>query len=380
MASKPRVAIAGAGVIGLGIGWRLAQAGCPVDIFERDDAGKGASWAAAGMLAAGLEAEPGEQALLALNRESQRLWPGFRDELEAAAGFDIGYRDDGSLRVALTRDDAEKLRFDHSLQTEHDIDVQWLNGLEARRLEPHLRPGVQGAIFSPGDHQVDNRRLVAALKTAFQGAGGQLHEAAVVSGIDIVGGCAHGVVISDEIHNADIVVWATGPWANDPDVLPTVALPPVRPIKGQMLCLQMDPERSLLDHVLWAPKAYLVPRRDGRLIIGATVEEAGFDDRLTAGGVLALLEGAWQALPALEDLPIDEFWVGFRPGSRDDAPILGPSAVDGLLLATGHHRHGILLTPLTGDAMSQLILTGRMPKSLADFTIDRFQTTEEMMP
>ena len=297
-APKPRIIIVGGGVIGLGIGWLLAEAGCRVAIFERGVAGKGASWAAAGMLAAGLETEPGEERLLALNIESQQLWPVFRDRLEAAAGVDIGYRDEGSLRVALTRDDTEKLRFDYTHQIELGIEVEWLKGGDVYRLEPHLRPGAQAAVFSPHDHQVDNRWLAAALKTAFQGAGGTLREGTTVSGIDIIGSTCRGVVVGDDIHRADIVVWAAGPWAHDPDVLPPAALPPVRPIKGQMLSLQMNPKMPLLDHVLWAPKAYLVPRRDGRLIIGATVEEAGFDDRLTAGGLLALL-GRGVAGPAI---------------------------------------------------------------------------------
>ncbi|MEM9670735.1 MAG: glycine oxidase ThiO [Pseudomonadota bacterium] len=377
--STPEVAIVGAGVIGLGIGWCLAKSGCSVAIFERGEAGRGASWAAAGMLAAGLEAEPGEKALLALNLESQRRWPAFRQQVEAAAGFDIGYRNEGSLRIALNRDDVEKLRFDYEFQIECGINLQWLNGIEARQLEAHLCPGVQAATFSPNDHQVDSRRLTAALKAAFQGQGGQLHETTAVSAVDVVDGTCRGVVVGDDVHGADIVVWATGPWAHDPDVLPPAALPPVRPIKGQMLSLQMNPKMPLLNHVLRAPKAYLVPRHDGRLIIGATVEEAGFDDRLTAGGLLTLLEGAWQALPSVEDMPIDESWVGFRPGSRDDAPILGPSTVDGLLLANGHHRHGILLTPLTSEAISQLILTGHPPDCIKEFSPQRFRKMKEAM-
>jgi glycine oxidase len=146
----------------------------------------------------------------------------------------------------------------------------------------------------------------------------------------------------------------------------------VRPIKGQMLAVRMDPAAPLLRHVVWAPNAYLVPRRDGRLIVGATVEERGFDDKLTAGGVMALLDGAWRALPAIEELPIDEMWVGFRPGSRDDAPILGTCEVDGLVLATGHYRNGILLTPITADAVSALVLTGRTPEAICAFGIGRF--------
>jgi glycine oxidase len=154
----------------------------------------------------------------------------------------------------------------------------------------------------------------------------------------------------------------------------------VRPVKGQMLAVRMDTAAPLLRHVVWAPKAYLVPRRDGRLIVGATVEERGFDAALTAGGVMALLDGAWRALPGIEELPIDEMWVGFRPGSRDDAPILGHCAVDRLVLATGHHRNGILLTPITADAVSRLILTGRAPETIRAFGLERFGRVGEEVP
>ena len=147
---------------------------------------------------------------------------------------------------------------------------------------------------------------------------------------------------------------AAGAWSREIAGIPAAHLPPVRPIKGQMLALQMDPAAPLIRHVVWAPHSYMVPRQDGRLIVGGTVEERGFDTALTAGGVLALLEGAWRAVPAIEELPIAETWVGFRPGSRDDAPMLGPSGIDGLVIATGHHRNGILLTPVTRAAISEL--------------------------
>jgi glycine oxidase len=368
----PRVAIIGAGVAGLGIGWRLADAGCRVTVFERGEAGHGASWAAAGMLAAGLEAEPGEERLLALNLASQRLWPAFRDQLEAVAGSAIGYRAEGTLAVALTRDDVERLRFSFEFQRDLGVELAWLSAADARRREPHLRPGLAAAVFSPHDHQVDSRRLTLALRAAFLKAGGDLREHAEVSGLDVEAGRVRGVVVDGERHAADQVVLAAGAWSALLDGLPDAARPPVRPVKGQMLALRMDPEHPVLRHVLWAPKGYLVPRNNGHLIVGGTVEERGFDQELTAGGVLALLEAAWRALPAIEELPIDELWVGFRPTSRDDAPILGPTPVEGLVLATGQHRNGILLTPITALTVSEVILTGRTPASIREFTIDRF--------
>ncbi len=357
-------------MIGLAIGWRLAQAGASVTVFERDAAGRGASWAAAGMLAAGVECEPGELDLLALNRRSQDLWPGFAAELEAASGMSVGLRREGTLVVALTRDDAAQLRFTYDFQRQHGIALEWLSGGAARQREPHLHPNLVAAVFSAADHQVDNRRVAAALQRAFVAAGGTLHEHAAVEAVEIVGGRAVGVRVGGTRHAADTVIAAAGAWSGQIPGLPAALH--VRPVKGQMLALRMDPAAPLLRHVVWAPKAYLVPRLDGRLIVGATTEERGFDANLTAGGVLALLEGAWRTLPGIEELPIDEMWVGFRPGSRDDAPVLGPCGIDGLVLATGHHRNGILLTPATAAAVARYVLAGEMEDVIRPFAMDRF--------
>jgi glycine oxidase len=370
--SRPRTVIIGAGVMGLGIAWRLARAGCPVSVYDRAEAGRGASWAAAGMLAAAVETEPGEEALLDLTLASQRMWPEFALELEAASKISVGYRDEGTMVVALTRDDAEQLRFTYEFQKSLGLDLEWLSGAEARRREPHLRPGIAGAVFSSRDHQVDNRRLTRALAEAARGAGAILYEHDAVVGVDISAGRVAAVASEHSRIDADIVVLAAGAWSRDIAGIPAEYLPPVRPIKGQMLALRMEPERPLLSHVLWLPRGYLVPRRDGRLVVGGTVEERGFDDRITAGGLLALIEGAWRAVPAIEELPVAETWVGFRPGSRDDAPILGPSGIDGLVIATGHHRNGILLTPLTAEAISGFVLTGRLPDAVRPFSPERF--------
>lgn len=374
---KPRIAIIGAGVCGLGIGWRLAAAGCPVNVFDKGEPGQAASWAAAGMLAARAEVEPGEETLLDLNLKTQEIWPGFSAELEAASGMSVDYRDHGTMIVALTRDDAEALRFTYDLQKRLDLDVHWLSGIEARQREQFLSPNVTAGIFSPGDHQVDNRKLVIALQRAFEAAGGTVHPQTTVKAIDIAQDTVRGVVTategaSDIHHAADVVVLAAGAWSRDIEGLPDDLRPPVRPVKGQMLSLRMDMESPLLRHVVWAPGVYLVPRNDGTLIIGATVEEKGFDNDLTAGGVLDLLRDTWEALPGITELSVDEMWVGHRPTSRDDAPILGPTAVDGLVMATGHHRNGILLTPITANAVSRYILEDAVDPAIEPFTLARF--------
>ena len=370
--SRPKTVVIGAGVVGLSIAWRLAQAGCPVTVYDRAKAGRGASWAAAGMLAAAVETEPGEEKLLALTLESQELWPRFAREVEAASGISIGYREEGTIVVALTRDDAEQLRFSYEFQRGLGLDIDWLSGAEARRREPHLRPGISGAVLSPKDHQVDNRLLGSALAEAARRAGAVLHEHCPVREVELFGGRARGVVTDRGSDPADIVILAAGAWSREIGGVPASYLPPVRPIKGQMLALSMDPAAPLLRHVIWMPRGYLVPRLDGRLIVGATVEERGFDDRLTAGGLLALIEGAWRAVPAVEELPVAETWVGFRPGSRDDAPMLGPSGIDQFVVATGHHRNGILLTPITAEVISSYVLTGRLPEVVLPFAPDRF--------
>jgi glycine oxidase len=373
---RPKTVIIGAGVMGLGIAWRLAQAGCPVAVYDRAEAGRGASWAAAGMLAAAVETEPGEETLLALTLKSQRMWPDFARELETVSGISVGYRDEGTIVVALTRDDAEQLRFTFDFQKRLGLDLEWLSGTEARRQEPHLRPGISGAVFSPRDHQVDNRRLARALAEAARKAGAALYEHDPVREVEITGGRITAAVTEHRREPSDVIVLAAGAWSREIAGIPAAHLPPVRPIKGQMLALEMDPANPLLHHVVWLPRGYLVPRRDGRLVVGGTVEERGFDDRITAGGLLALIEGAWRAVPGIEELPVAETWVGFRPGSRDDAPLLGPSGIDGLVIATGHHRNGILLTPLTVEAVSAFVLTGQLPAAVRPFTPERFSDTD----
>jgi glycine oxidase len=366
------VVVIGAGVIGLGIAWRLAAAGCRVSVYDRGKAARGASWAAAGMLAAAAEAEPGEERLLPLTLESQRLWPAFARDLEAASGIAVEYRDEGTLVVAINRDDAAALHHSLEFQARLGLEVEWLNAAETRRREPHLKPGIAGAVWSPKDHQVENRQLGRALVAACQGAGVRLHERCPVHEVVVREGRACGVESDRGREPADVIVLAAGAWSREIGGIPAAELPPVRPIKGQMLALRMDRKAPLVRHVLWLPNAYLVPRLDGRLVIGGTVEERGFDTALTAGGLLALLEGAWRAVPAIEELPVAETWVGFRPGSRDDAPILGPTGIDGLVVATGHHRNGILLTPVTAQGMSTLILSGRLPERLRPFAPSRF--------
>jgi glycine oxidase len=370
--NKPNVVIIGAGVIGLGIAWRLA-ARATVTVFDRGKAGAGASHAAAGMLAACCEAEPGEEALVALGRDSQKRWPAFAAELEHVSGIDVELRREGTLVLALTADDQASVAHHLEFQRRLDLPLEWLSSAATRAREPRLAGKIAGSLFSPEDHQVDNRKFVQALRIAAERAGAEIREHQPVKELLVQGGRARGVVLDDGTSvPADFVVLAAGAWSRGIGGLPPDRRPPIRPIKGQMLTLRMDPAAPLLSHVLWAPGVYLVPRRDGRLIVGGTVEEKGFDETITAGGLLTLLEAAWRAIPAVEELPVDEIWVGHRPGSRDDAPILGPGPLDGLFYATGHHRNGILLAPVTADAMARLILDDVVEPAIKPFGLERF--------
>ena len=375
--------IVGGGICGLAIGWRLAAAGRPVTVLERDKAGHGATWAAAGMLAPQAEAEHAEEALLPLAMESCARWRGFADELLAASGIDVDYRDEGTIVVALDRDDREHLehRFDYFRTL--GLDLEWLSGYEARQREPCLARAVTAAIYSASDHQVDNRRAAAALKAAFLGAGGILREGAAVDEILVSGNRVTGVRAGDEEIAAEAVVVAAGAWSRNIPGMPEAARPPVRPLKGQMIALRMETANPILRHVVWAPglslvpQVYFAPKSDGRLLIGATVEEMGFDTGLTGGGLFELLRQAYEALPGIYELPVDETWAGLRPASRDDAPILGPTSVDGLVMATGHHRNGILLAPVTADYVARYLLDGTVAAAMRPFMLDRFRQPVE---
>jgi glycine oxidase len=365
------IVIVGGGTIGLATGFELVRQGTPTTIVERGPAGRGTSWQAAGMLAPDAEIQFEELELYDLSRESLRRWPGFAQAVEAASGQEVDYRDDGTLIVADDRDAAEKIRRLYEFQREQGLAVEWLTGEEAREIEPFVAPRLAAAIYAPSDHQVDNRRLVDALRTAFEAEGGTLREHTPVEAV-VPDAERPAVVIEDGARiEASQVVVAAGVWSRDLDGLAPDAQPPVRPVKGQMIQLRMEVPFDL-QHVVRGPDAYLAPKSNGRLVIGATSEEMGFDTDVTAGGLYDLLEGAWEVVPGIYDLPVDETWAGLRPATRDHAPILGQSAAPGVVMATGHYRHGILLTPVTAQEIARLVRTGETSDWLAPFSPTRF--------
>lgn len=375
--TNPRVIIVGGGVIGLSIGWHLAKAGCGVSIYERDCAGRSASWSAAGMLAPLAEVHFEERALLQLGSLSLQMYPEWVEALESDSRMCVGYRTEGTLIVGIDRDDARELKHVYESQQFLNLPCKWLTGAEAREIEPLLSPKVTAAISSPIDHQVDNRLMVKALIAAYQRVGGNLYENTPVEKIEIRDAKAHGVWVEGVLEQGDVIVLAAGCWSNEIEGLPGVVKPPLRPVKGQILALQME-AGVILEKVIRTIRAkyltdvYLVPKNDGRLVIGATCEEMGFDTRLTAGGLFELLRGAWEAVPGVFDLPIIETWTGLRPGSRDNAPILGETAVENLVMATGHYRNGILLAPVTACEIASLILTGQTSEIISPFQLSRF--------
>jgi glycine oxidase len=365
------VVVVGGGVIGLAIAWRAAGAGMTVTVVD-ETPGQGASWAAAGMLAPVTEVHYGERALLDLNLAAADRWPSFSAEVEEASGHPVGYRPGGTLAVARDADDNAALEDLYQFQLRCGLEVERLRSRECRQLEPGLAPGIRGGVLAAGDHQVDNRALVQALLIACRRAGVRLLEGRVAE-LATDGDRVTGVVLAGGARlPAEAVVLAAGCWSGGLGGLAAEALPPVRPVKGQLLYLRGSAEEPLCSRNVRGLEVYVVPRGDGRVVVGATVEEQGFDTRVTAAAVHDLLRAALELLPDVAELELTETVVGLRPGSPDNAPMLGPAGPQGLVVATGHYRNGILLTPVTADAVAELLATGRVPDLIAPFTPGRF--------
>ena len=368
------LAVVGGGVIGLGVAWRAAAAGLATVVCDPAP-GRGATWAAAGMLAPVTEVHYGEEALLALNLAAARRWSSFAAELEAAGG-PVGFRRTGTLLVAADDGDRAFAEALFRFQQELGLEAEWLTASRARALEPALAPGLRGGLWAPGDHQVHNRQLVASLLAACAAAGvvvarepveEVVREGGAVAGLRLASGA--GVA-------APAVVVAAGCRSATLGGVPAEVLPAVRPVKGQILRLLPTGEGPRLGRsvraVVEGASVYLVPRADGSLVVGATVEEQGFDTSVTAGAVYELLRDARRLVPATAEMVLGEATAGLRPGSPDNGPVVGATSVPGLLLATGHYRNGILLAPLTADAVCALVTGGEVCAELAPFGPERF--------
>jgi glycine oxidase len=356
------VAVVGAGVIGLSIAWRAAQEGLTVAICDPEPA-RGASWAAAGMLAPTTEGRWGEGTLQALSQASATQWPAYASALEEDSGLPVGLRRDGTLSVALDADDYRALEESFAVQRELGCNVELLTGQDCRRLEPSLNPRVAGGVLSAGDHQVDNRALLRALTRAVARRGVELLRSSVRAIRRTPSEHVAGVVLDDgtELAAGRVVVaagWRSGHLGG----LAEGDVAPVRPVKGQILRLRSDPSVPLIGRAIRAMaqgrSVYLVPRTSGEVVVGATMEERGEDTTVTVGAVYDLLRAAVAVVPEVAELELSEAMAGLRPGSPDNGPVLGAASTPGLFLATGHYRNGILLAPLTADALFDA-LSGR---------------------
>ena len=345
--------VVGAGVIGLSCAWRAAQRGLRVAVVERKSPASGATGVAAGMLAPVGELSFGEQELLALNLESAAMFPAFVAELEEATGIATGFEPHGALHVALDRDEAEELRRRQRLQAESELESEWLTPRRCRELEPGLAPSNAGGIHVPSEASVDPRALCAALLDGLEQRGVEVRGNEEVAAALISGGRLEGIRLEsgEELRAANVVL-ASGAWAGASEWLPEAARPAVRPVKGQILTLRGSAEDPVCERIVASERVYVVPRDDGRLIVGATVEERGFDVTVTAGGVHELLREAYRLLPEVAELQLLEASAGVRPATRDNLPLIGPGAIEGLVLATGHYRNGVLLAPLTAERIA----------------------------
>ena len=374
----------GGGVIGLSSAWACARRGLEVTVVDPAP-GRGASWVAAGILAAVSEVSFGEEALAGLLAAGARRWPAFAEELEASAGSSVGYRSCGAVAVGF--DASDRAAIDDLLELYRALDpgAVRLSGSECRRRVPALSPEVRGGGDLPGDHQVDNRLLVEALRVACSRAGAGV----VTAGVDRVvmgaDGAAAGVRLSDgsEIRSGAVVLSA-GCETSTIRGLPAGVVPPVRPVKGHVVRLRGAPDAPLLSTtvrgLVRGRPCYLVPREDGSMVIGATVEERGFDRSVQAGAVHALLDDARTLVPGIDELELVECIAGLRPGSPDNGPFVGWTSVDRLAVASGHYRNGILLAPITADGVAALLTGGEVPEALRPFDVGRAERAGWISP
>lgn len=366
------VAIIGGGVIGLAVARALALRGVrDVLLIERLSLGAEASSAAAGMLAPQAEANRAHE-FFYLTCQSRDMYPAFAAALLDETGIDIELETTGTLYLAFTGNDAEELQKRYEWQTKAGLPIEKLNAQAVRELEPAINEDVHAALKFPLDTQVENRRLISALTLANERLGVCMETGTAVTSLKLEHDRVSGVETSRGFISADAVVIAGGAWSSllgaGDKALPQLR---IKPVRGQMLCFQ--PSLPLARHVIYSPRGYVVPRRDGRLLAGSTSEHAGFEKQVTAAGVQQILAAALEISPRIASLPLTDAWAGLRPRAADTLPVLGPCAeIAGLYYATGHYRNGILLTPITGELIAGAIVDRTFPAALQIFSPDRF--------
>ncbi len=345
-----KIVIIGGGVAGLGIGWRLVQTGAEVVVLERAQPGSGATWAAAGMLAVAGELGVSTTPEADFGRYARGLWPAFAAEVEAASNCVVGFEECGALLASMPDEGSAAFAGWPSAAR--------LDPAKAREIAPMLTPSIAGARWAPEDAKVDARGLGQALARAFIGAGGTLRIAEAAIRFEIAQGGIRVVRTSLGLHEADAFVLAAGAWTSQIEGLPREAVPPVVPVKGQMIALAPPAGAVLAKPIVWGNGVYLVPRGK-RLLVGATVEEVGFDTSLTRAAARDLQARATALMPALAQWEFADHWAGLRPGSPDGLPMLGPTVVEGLYAATGQFRNGILFAPAIAELLCRLVLERR---------------------
>ncbi|MFY9557490.1 MAG: glycine oxidase ThiO [Blastocatellia bacterium] len=368
------VIIVGGGVIGCSTAWRLAREGVKVTVLERGRVGCEASRAAAGMLSPQGSA-PGPGPFFDLCRRSRAMYRGFAAELKEASGIDVEYKDEGTLFVVLEGEDEKETTAWTTWQLEAGLPLERLSVNEIAKIEPAVTKAVTGAIFLPEEHQVENRRLMDALAVAVKRTGVELIEGAQVTALTVEHGGVSGVIFDGHQLEAGSVIVAAGTWSGD--LLQPLGLRVnVIPALGQMIAIKG--RACPIERVIHSSRAYAVPRNDGRILIGATVEYAGFHKTVSVGGVRSMIDAAIEMIPSFEEFELIETWAGLRPDTSDHLPVIGLTELDGLVLATGHFRNGILLAPITAELVSELVTSGRVANELAHFSVERFNRLENV--
>ncbi len=370
MAKSPDVVIVGGGVIGCAIAYQLAKERVQVLLVEQNQVCSGASYASAGMVAP-LSDSPVDHPLSDLGFRSFKMYESFVREVEEAAGLTIECLPSGIVRVALTEEDEEELRAEAARAADLDMTVDWLNAREALEVEPLLAPGLRGATFSPGESQLNPSRYVEALRRAAIARGASFKEQTPVVGLQRNGSRASGIRTATETITAGLVVLAMGSWSrNTADWLGLDV--PIQPVRGQVV--YVNKLARPLQHTVTRAGSYAVPKGDGTTLVGTTREMAGFDQRVTVGGVASILTRIQDLVPSIAETSINHTRAGLRPASADDLLMLGPvPTVEGVLLATGHGRSGILLAPVTAHMLADLITKGPDAVDLGPHSASRLE-------
>lgn len=367
--NKSEVIVIGAGIAGLGIARELALRGVKVTLLERGIPGQEASWASAGMLAPQGELSEGD--FMHLCMASNALYPEFREKIETNTGLRIYHRDAATLAVALTEEDEQEFHRTYEGQRAEGLQVEWLSGDEARKLEPALSENVRAGMYLPGDKHIENRLLVPALEQSCRELGVNIVPGAQVYRITSASGKVSGVETILGTFYADTIINAAGSWSANIDVPDESLRPPVFPVRGQMMAITL-PRPGFIGRTVRSPRSYLIPRHNARLFLGATMEQVGYDKRNTIWAINRLLNGALELFPELEQSAIIEMWAGLRPGSKDNHPVLGLTSLPGYILATGLFRNGLLLGPIIAKTIADLVTTGEADALIKPFNISRF--------